>query len=402
MLLGKIDSKDKLRFVRLEHMTYDITNSASLNEYGYVSRKLWVGWRSDKFSYAPDIVVKPKNNKTLLECIDNETKKLVTKYKDSGYVAIPDNAWDHTDDTYEQSESIKDYIRKVLPVYIKPMGCYDGNDHPVEKYKKYLESDEDVFLMATPKIDGIRATCQVVNGEVEFRTKTGKLIKSMDHLKNNTFLKSLKHPVDGELYIHGKSLQYIKGLATRQYSNKDTEELEYYIFDAIMDLPAYVRRCLLVDEFDDYCNTYEAIPEHKITLVESRIVTDYKKIKVMEEDFIAQGYEGVVIRKSTGMYNYGKKTPDMVKYKPYQDDEFTVLGTADGRRPEDYTVTCRTKDGEMFEAKPMGTVEERLALYDEIMKVTDHPKKGTVKYFTLSEAGIPTQPQFKCLRNDGD
>jgi ATP-dependent DNA ligase len=351
---------------------------------------------------SPAVRVEIREGKTMQECINNEVKKLRTRYVADGYIEIPYDLQIYGSNNDEQEKFIFDYIKDHESKEIKPMGCYDGNKYPIKKYAKYLEPNSERYLLVSAKIDGIRATCQLVNGEVEFRTKSGKLIKSMDHMKDHPFLHLVNHPLDGEIYIHGKPLQYIKGLAKRQYSDDETAELEYIVYDAVMDVSAYDRSEMLMSKYDDFCNFNAEIPNGKIYLADSVMTNDYHRIPELMNKFIADGYEGCVVRTSTGMYRQGKKGPEMVKYKPYQDDEFDVLGTQDGRRPEDYVVVCRTKDGEMFNAKPMGTVEERMELYEEIMKVTDRPRKGTVKYFTLSEKGIPTQPQFKCIRDDGD
>jgi hypothetical protein len=352
---------------------------------------------------SPPVRVEAKEGKTIQECIDNEIKKLRTRYIADGYIDIPDWAWNKGHSSEEQERCVFSYIKDHESKEIKPMGCYDGNKYPVIKYEKFLKKDPLTSLLISPKIDGIRATCQVVNGEVEFRTKSGKLIKSLDHLKDNIFLKAAEYPLDGEIYIYGKSLQYIKGLAKRQYSDDETSQLEFWLFDEVSEFAAMVRRMNINNQFKKYMedHLYAGCVDN-VVLVETIITKEWNKIHDYEADFISKGYEGCVVRTSHGWYAQGKKGQQMVKYKPYQDDEFDVLGTQDGRRPEDYVVVCRTKGGEMFNAKPMGTVEERMALYDDIMTVTDRPRKGTVKYFTLSEKGIPTQPQFKCIRDDGD
>ena len=83
-----------------------------------------------------------------------------------------------------------------------------------------------------------------------------------------------------------------------------------------------------------------------------------------------------------------------------KDDEFEIIDYSEKLRDEDFCFICQTKEGIVFEAKPVGSREikaEYLANMDDIIG-----RKGTVKYFELSKEGVPLQPVFQAVRYDLD
>ena len=89
----------------------------------------------------------------------------------------------------------------------------------------------------------------------------------------------------------------------------------------------------------------------------------------------------------------------MIKVKLFQDAEFKVIGITEGLRDEDMVFVCEMEDGKTFEAKPIGTIAQRLE-YLKNFESKYKDKMATVKYFHLSEKGVPNLPIFKCFRID--
>jgi hypothetical protein len=79
-----------------------------------------------------------------------------------------------------------------------------------------------------------------------------------------------------------------------------------------------------------------------------------------------------------------------------QDAEFEIVGITEGLRDEDMVFIMKMPDGKTFEAKPMGTVEKRLWYLENIKDLIG--KMATIKYFYISDKGVPNLPIFKHLR----
>jgi ATP-dependent DNA ligase len=74
----------------------------------------------------------------------------------------------------------------------------------------------------------------------------------------------------------------------------------------------------------------------------------------LHDDYVKQGYEGLVIRDPNAYYQFGGRNRNMLKVKQFQDGEFKVIGYSEGFRDEDFVFKLVTNDGVEFEAKPIG------------------------------------------------
>ena len=116
--------------------------------------------------------------------------------------------------------------------------------------------------------------------------------------------------------------------------------------------------------------------------------------------WVLQGYEGLVLRDPKQTYKPGGRDRRMQKVKKFTDGEFKVIGYSKGLRPEDFVFRCVTTDNKEFEAKPIGTREEKdwyLSHMDELINTM-----ATIKYFNLTPDGIPNLPVLKNFRDKKD
>lgn len=207
-----------------------------------------------------------------------------------------------------------------------------------------------------------------------------------------------EHPnmiLDGELYIHGRPLQYISGLArleTDVYSK--CEELEYWIYDIVDPKLIFKDR---LEILEDVITPYFENAEIKVTMVEHVECEGWTEIKTLHDKYVSEGFEGVVIRNPDKPYGINKRTNDMIKVKMYKDAEFEITGISEGLRDEDMCFTCITDKGIEFKAKPMGSRELKQIYRNDINNIIG--KMATVKFFYYSEDGCPLQPVLKCIRD---
>lgn len=361
------------------------------------------GLLSGTMTEQPDIIIYAgKAGRSLQEQIELEYRALVSNYKDKGYKDVKqfnvDRAKDLTADSIKaiQQDILKDSndVPRVMLAKTAP------DKHSTQYNKKWY---------ASYKIDGVRCTLRYDATEHKILTASrgGKhFAYSTEHLTTDPLLLELfrEQPnlvLDGELYIHGKPLQFLQGLAKMKYFDKSIHEaLQFYIFDLVSDDPfddrllALTQVRIRLDELAADAMYYDLF-EH-IRFVEHTPIKGYTNIMNLHDEALGAGYEGLVLRDPFMPYGYGSRDWRMIKVKVFEDDEFTIIGMAEGRRDEDMVFKLLAHNGKEFEAKPVGTRAIREQYGANIDSIIG--KKGCVKYFGYSTNGIPNLPIFKYVR----
>lgn len=253
------------------------------------------------------------------------------------------------------------------------------------------------------KLDGIRCLMYYKNGEIHTASRGGRTYDpSTEHLRYDPVLISIfeSHPdliLDGELYKHDIDfpLQRLSGLARLDTWTKECENLEYWIYDYVSQEP-FSQRYETLFEFKSL------LPEtSKIKIVEHEYICGLYKIRRRHDQYVKEGFEGLVMRNPDKEYGINKRSSKyMVKMKDRKSEEFTIIGVKEGLRPEDMCFLLKTKEGKPFAAKPIGPTESRLEyLYNSGNFIG---KKATCNFFYYSADGVPLQPTFVHVRADDE
>lgn len=390
------DSKGKIRVVNI---SYDWDKDLN----GYVIRR-FTSQYGGKITTQPIILVDKgkgigKARRTVSEQAKLEYDSRVNKYMDKGYKKLPKSI-----DLYTKEE-----LDALLPEEttdsegnLKPMLAKDFHDVATSVLEKQ-------WWYASRKIDGVRCLMFVKDGEIHTSSRGGKNYdNSTYHITCNPKLKKfmLDNPtliLDGELYVHGYSLQTLSGLARLKKETDKCDELQYYIYDVVDTNKTFEERLEILDHIKDELQldfdpnkTFEN-GDLQIQMVPHIKVEGWVQIKKTHDSYVKEGFEGAVIRRPDKKYGVNKRTNDMVKVKEYQDGEFKIIGFSEGLRPEDMVFVCVTEDGKEFEAKPIGPRELKHEYLERMSEIVG--KMATVKYFSFSDGGTPTQPVLKCIRD---
>ena len=191
-------------------------------------------------------------------------------------------------------------------------------------YKK--ESKKVKFpCFVQPKLDGMRALGTEEDG---FISRTGKPIDTLRHI----VLADLEdHILDGELYAHGISFQENMKLI-KKYRPHLTEQVKYHVYDIVMDAPFEVRYKTLISIASD-------IPD--VHIVETHLIESQEQLIAFHQQFIAEGYEGTMIRHSEEGYQVNKRSSQLLKYKDFLDEVYQVVDVIPSEsRPEQGIVVC--------------------------------------------------------------
>lgn len=376
------DSKGKIRVVQMSYQWED-------EHEGFVIRRFTSQYQGKVTTQPIIIISKGKAKRTVTEQAKLEYNSHLKKYQDKGYKVLlkPLDRY-----TKEELEGILPENTTDANGALKPMLAKDHN-------KVSASSLEKKFL-GSRKLDGVRMSMFEKGKEVGTASRGGKdYDASAYHITHHPDVVALFEEMpnlilDGELYIHGRPLQYISGIARLEKDDFDKcQDLEFHVYDIVDVTLTFKERLEVLERIAESFEGSDA----KIVFVEHEEVEGWLQIKALHDKYVAEGYEGCVIRNPDKVYGPNKRTNDMIKVKMYQDAEFEIIGYSDGLRPEDMVFKCITKEGKEFEAKPMGPRELKWEYLERMEEIIG--KMATVKFFAYSEDNVPMQPVLKVIRD---
>ena len=234
--------------------------------------------------------------------------------------------------------------------------------------------------LCSRKLDGVRCLLYFKDGEIYSASRGGTDYDvPTSNIRQNKVLLDwfMKNPdliLDGELYNHGQSLQRLSGIARLKTWEDRCDILEYWVYDIVSDKPFNERYKMLM-------NLQELTEsEIKIKVIDHYKLSGWVTIKKTHDEFVKEGYEGLIMRNPNKEYGIGKRSSlYMLKVKEYMDEEFLITGYSEGLRDEDMVFVCETFKGAKFEAKPIGTRELKHEYLENMDSIIG--KMATIKFF---------------------
>ena len=255
----------------------------------------------------------------------------------------------------------------------------------LDKVKPESIDWETAFVQ--PKLDGHRALYK----DGILYSRSGKVI-DLPHIVEAIESCGLKdHHVDGELYLHGKTLQEVSSLIKGAKKNPEASlSVEYWVYDIVSDLPFSERSELLWE-------ATSGLAEDSIQWTETLEVRSLEEAMTQHEEYRSEGYEGTMIRFGNDPYLLEKRSKKLLKIKEFHDAEFKVIGYEEGkpyiREDRTYRVPvwiCETESGGTFNVTAAGNMQEKALEWKERDDLVGEIL--TVKFHNLSKDGIPQLP----------
>ena len=313
-----------------------------------------------------------KNATTAVEQAISEARATWIKKIESGYAESA--LADHTLNAADAAGSSKGKgITATVPL---PMLAHD--------YHKRGKSA--VFPCYTqPKLDGTR--CVAIPSSGLF-SRLRKRFPHMEHILQE--INTLPEGVilDGELYSTTMTFQEIVGMVKRETLKEGDAEkqkqIQFHVYDIINDQPYEARLATLQHLFAAHAFQH-------LVLVPTHLCGSEEEMKEQHAEHVAAGYEGIMLRTKKGLYKHSRSV-DLLKYKEFLDDEYTVIGFEQGQGLEEGCViwVCQTAEGKTFQCRPRGSREERAALFQHGAEYIG--KMLTVRMQELTDDGIPRFP----------
>lgn len=338
--------------------------------YGYVSGKMTTSTK--KITSGKNI---GKRNETthfeqgILEAQSKWTKKTETGFSEgNNSVAI--------------SESDSDSVCETV---VFPMLASDFQKfkHKVT-YPAYIQ----------PKLDGYRMIFNTENKSCNSRQG-----KSFDAVKRTSLYKELLNisetfVLDGELYQHGGIFEHLGLLRKKKLTDEDyrkLEKIEYHVYDYVDNQKTFEQRHAILKTF------FQNQDFKHIRFVKTIVVNSEQEIRNQHLTFVQDAYEGSIVRTASGKYRCKARSQDLLKFKDFMDSEYRIVdftSEQDTASNKNLIVwICVNEKGDRFNVRPKGTREERHNLYNRGSEFIG--QQIQVKYFELTDAGIPRFPTTK-------
>jgi DNA ligase-1 len=321
------------------------------------------------------------NETTPVEQAQAEAQSQWEKKTKRGYTPTPDKA-------------MAGEVEDVIEGGIVPMLAhrFDEQGHKI-KFPAFAQG----------KLDGHRCIAIVKDGKATLWSRTRKPITSVPHIVAQIEALVSKNCVenivlDGELYSHNYKDRFeeLTSFIRQETPKAGHEVVEYHIYDLANEHPQD-HRCF---ELQNLFRMVGPKFAPALRVVETVAVETEDEMMEAFERFLAQGYEGLMVRNAAGMY-VNKRSADLQKVKEFQDSEFEVVGIEEGRgKLAGHAIfVCKTATGEKFNVKLKGETSELKKYFDDPSLAIG--RKLTVKYQGITnKTGVPRFPVGERFRED--
>ena len=190
--------------------------------------------------------------------------------------------------------------------------------------------------------------------------------------------------LDGELWMGRRRFARVSGTVRRlQPDPADWQQVRYVLFD-LPDMDAGFEQ-----RFDALRRLVAASPSPHLGLAEQTRIADHDALMAMLARVVASGGEGLMLHHAQAPYRAGR-SDDLLKVKPYQEDEARVIARLPGRGKYERmlgSLLVETTDGKRFRIGSGFTDAERAA----------PPPIGSIvtfKYHGRTKNGLPRFASF--------
>lgn len=265
----------------------------------------------------------------------------------------------------------------------KPMLAHD---YTLKNNKSKLNYETGIFTQ--PKLDGVRMFCKLKDDILTCKSRNNK-----DFPVNKILWDQIKEfmvdlgtsELDGELYIHKELFENIISVVKKPGGNSLADKIEFHIFDFPSTHRTFYDSFAGVFPVAQYLLGFSKF--NRIKLVDTDLVHSEDEARDKMQQYLLDGYEGLMLRNYYSPYEYGARSYGLQKWKEFMTDEFTIVDVVSDKDGHGKYI-CVIEDGETgFEVTPKATHEFKKSLLVEKEKYIG--KQLTVKYQNRTAENIP-------------
>lgn len=246
---------------------------------------------------------------------------------------------------YYTDKNIQDLLLKIL---LKDLRC-NINVKSINKAIPNLIPQHQIMLASkfegklkskvsmSLKMDGIRNSILIENGNIKHISRQGKVVLGLEELNESLRKQNLDgYMLDGELIR--KNIDNIPSddnfrLTTKIVNSKSTDKrgLEFVVFDIVPIEDYYKGESKLL--YEERLKLLENLIEENefIRLVPKFGITDdVEYIYKVLDDVVSNGEEGLMLNTLNGKYGFGKRSKDILKVKKMQTCDIRCLRIEEG------------------------------------------------------------------------
>ena len=245
-----------------------------------------------------------------------------------------------------------------------------------EDRKKYISQP----FYVQPKLDGVRLLVSKDGGI----SRTGKIIPGTEILGKG--LKEGQY-VDGEAFDPNLTFEEL----TSTFKT-DPLKLKFHVFD-------YFDMNALNMTFEERWAAVKSLKNRHYVFVETKLVAKKRQLPLVHKKHVEEGHEGTMIRDMNSVYEVGQRSNYLLKHKDFQTEEYEIVGatTGHGRDANCVVWICKTEEGNVFNARPEGTLEDREYKYANKERFIG--KMLTVRFQNLTDKNVPRFPVGVAIRD---
>ncbi len=239
------------------------------------------------------------------------------------------------------------------------------------------------YVYVQPKLDGVRLLVGKQNGEIMVLTRTGKPVTGMTRIPDASHMREGEW-LDGEAYSPYLTFEEISGKFRK---NASCPELEFHIFD----------RFMINNTEEPFQSRVKDLSQWPCPVMTMLIHRD--RIEEMHDNFVADGYEGIIIREPDSPYEIGYRSKNLLKFKKFDTDEFKIVDCVEGTARDTGTAifVCVCDNGKTFNVRPKGPHAIRSSYWSNRKDYMG--KLLTVQYQGTSVDTIPRFPVGITIRD---
>lgn len=303
-----------------------------------------------------------------------------------------------TPETQALLEMEAKYVKQLKTGYFKTTEeALESEEFTPMKAQNYKDHSHKVEY---PCIEQVKLNGQrlMIDAQGVAWSKQGEPLELPKHWVGVKELAIAEGGLDGEVYAGleaqgGLSLQKI--IAAFRKPNADTPKLKYWVYDLpLKGVTQEARHYRLSHLREDQQEDTRLNPN--VVFCPGVIVKSEFDGDQVYDLAVSQKYEGVVYRKLSGLYEFGKRSYFLIKRKPRQTAEARVLSTEIDRNGWGI-LNCLTLDGAEFKCQMRVDVgSKNYRLYENSKELIGSFIE--YEYEELSDAGIPTKPSGVGIR----
>ena len=271
-----------------------------------------------------------------------------------------------------------------------------------QKFERKRMSD---WVYIEPKLDGIRCLAIVENGEAKLFTRAGKLITNFDDTVGKELSLLKDGCYDGEI-MSTDFTELMRQVYRKE--DKDISEVYFAIFDYLTleewkekkGKHTLKKRKRTLNRQIGTAHAKEHLKYLKLVRYEPELLPSDEVLKESHDRWVAQGYEGIMIKDTDSLYSFGRNW-SVMKYKAFFDADVPIIGLKEG------TGKHQGKLGSFLVDYKGVAVNVGSGLNDELReKLWGDPtiigRIIEVRYQEETPDGSLRFPTFVCFRKDRD